>query len=308
MIENSRLGYCCICLSLSDQGITTNRGMIQRTFIEKGLSYASELSLKNTSDLIKILEFNNQKGIRMYRMSSDMFPWCSEYEISQLPDYQEIRKNLELAGKIAMKTDQRITFHPSPYCVIASLNPSVVLKSFKELRQHGEIMDMMNLERSHRYPINIHINSSKPDKKEAAKRFVDAYRNLDETVKSRLVLENDDKPKQFTPEDLYNYVHKECGIPITFDFLHHACNPDSLSQEDSLDLCLKTWPTGITPITHFSDSRKLHEDKSTKENAHTDWIYSKIETYDKKFDIELEVKMKDLALIKYRESCRSLMS
>jgi UV DNA damage endonuclease len=293
---------------LKDKGITTNRGMVKRTFLEKGMSYVSELALMNTEDLVKILEFNSQNGINLYRMSSDIFPWCSEYELKDLPDYDKIEENLKIAGELAKRTDQRLTFHPSPYCVIASLREDVVEKSFKELRQHSEIMDIMGLERSHRYPINIHINTAKPTKEEAAKRFIESYSKLDEGVKARLVLENDDKPSQFTPTDLYNMVHLECGIPLTFDYLHHKCNPDSLSQEEALELCLSSWPVNITPITHFSDSRKLYEDNNSRENAHTDWIWSKIETYDKKFDIELEVKMKDLALIKYRESCQILKS
>ena len=270
MVEKSRLGYCCICLSLKDKGITTNRGMVKKTFLDRGIKYASELSLRNTEDLIKILEFNHRNGINLYRMSSDIFPWCSEYEIRDLPDYLRIEENLKIAGKFAKDNDQRLTFHPSPYCVIASLREDVVKKSFKELRQHSEIMDIMGLDRSHKYPINIHINTAKPDKEEAANRFIESYLKLDEGVKARLVLENDDKPKQFTPSDLYNMVHLKCGIPLTFDYLHHKCNPDSLSQEESLGLCLSTWPDGITPITHFSDSRKIYEDNSTRENALTD--------------------------------------
>ena len=299
MIEKNRLGYCCICLSLADQGVTTNRGMVKKTFLEKGIEYASKLALQNTQDLIKIIDFNGRSGIRMYRMSSDIFPWCSEYELQNLPDFTEISLNLKMAGDLAVELDQRLSFHPSPYCVIASERNDVVEKSIKELRQHGEIMDLMGLERSHKYPINIHINTTKPHKELAAERFINSYANLHESVKSRLVVENDDKKSQFTPSDLYELLYKKIGIPITFDFLHHVCNPDGLTQEKSLALCLSTWSDNITPLTHFSDSRKLFEDSSSKEVAHSDWIWSKIETYDKVFDIELEVKMKDLALIKY---------
>lgn len=295
------MGYCCLCLSLEKEKVTTNRGMIKKTFLEKGLPYVSELAVKNTEDLIRIINFNGQKGIRMYRMSSDMFPWMSEYEISDLPDYEIIDLNLKIAGDIARAMDQRLSFHPSPYCVIASENPSVVEKSIKELRQHAEIMDLMGLERSHKYPINIHINTTKPSKEDAAKRFLKSFELLPEEVKKRLVVENDDKKSQFTPTDLYNMIYKESGIPITYDFLHHKCNPDEISEEEALDLCISTWPENTIALTHFSDSRKLYEDSGAKEVAHSDWIWSKIETYGRVFDIELEVKMKDLALLKYLE-------
>jgi UV DNA damage endonuclease len=305
MKYNARIGYCCLCLSLEKDKVTTNRGMIKKTFQEKGIDYVSELALKNTEDLIKIIKFNSTKGIRMYRMSSDMFPWMSEYEISDLPDYKKIKENLFIAGNISRQMDQRLSFHPSPYCVIASENPSVVVKSIKELRQHSEIMDMMGLDRTHKYPINIHINTTRPTKEDSAKRFLKTFNDLPEGVKKRLVVENDDKKSQFTPTDLYNMIYKVSGIPITYDFLHHKCNPDELSEKEALELCISTWPENIPALTHFSDSRKLFEDSSVKDVAHSDWIWSKIETYGKVFDIELEVKMKDLALLKYLEKWKN---
>jgi len=301
MVYKNRMGYCCLCLSLDKEGVTTNRGMIKRTFIERGIAYVSELAVKNTEDLIRIIRFNGETGINMYRMSSDMFPWMSEYEIPDLPDFEKIKENLISAGDLAKSFDQRLSFHPSPYCVIASENPDVVLKSIKELRQHSEIMDLMGLDRSHKYPINIHINTTKPSKEESANRFISSYNILTDGVKSRLVVENDDKKSQFTPSDLHSLLHIKIGIPITYDYLHHKCNPDDLTELEALDLCISTWPKGITALTHFSDSRKIFEDSSAKEVAHSDWIWGKIETYDRIFDIELEVKMKDLALLKYIE-------
>ena len=273
--------------------------MIKRTFLERGISYVSELCVKNTEDLIRIIKFNGEKNIRMYRMSSDMFPWMSEYELEDLPDFEQIRDNLKKAGDISKELDQRLSFHPSPYCVIASENPNVVEKSIKELRQHAQIMDLMDLEASHKYPINIHINTTRPTKEEAAKRFCKVFNGLPENVQKRLVVENDDKKSQFTPSDLYSMIYKEIMVPITYDFLHHKCNPDQLSEIEALDLCISTWPNGVVALTHFSDSRKIFEDSNAKEVAHSDWIWSKIETYQRVFDIELEVKMKDLALLKY---------
>ena len=300
--HNTRYGYCCINMTLSESGISTNRGMVKRTFLEKGLPYASELALKNVKDLYEIINWNAQKEIKMFRMSSDIFPWCSEYEFKDLPDFQEISENLKRAGDLAKKSEQRLTFHPSPYCVIASERPDVVQKSFKELRQHAEIMDLMGLERSHYYPINIHINTTRPTKEEAAERFCKAYQMLPENVKTRLVLEVDDKKSQFHSIDLFEMVHRKVGVPLTFDYLHNFCNPpQDFTEEKSLSLCIQTWPENVPPIVHYSDSKKIYEDATSKELAHTDWIYNKVETYGLGFDIEFEVKMKELALLKYQE-------
>jgi UV DNA damage endonuclease len=122
---------------------------------------------------------------------------------------------------------------------------------------------------------------------------------LPDNVKKRLVVEVDDKKSQFKSEDLYHMVHKKIGIPITFDYLHNKCNPSMYSEKEALELCLSTWPEGIPAITHYSASKKDHEDPSSKEVAHSDWIYEKVETYGLDFYIEFEVKMKEKALLKY---------
>ena len=92
------LGYACINMTLSglpkSKRVTTNRSMIKRTFKQKGIAYASELGLLNCQDLYKILEWNLSNGFSFYRLSSDIFPWSSEYRLEELPDYEEIKSVL----------------------------------------------------------------------------------------------------------------------------------------------------------------------------------------------------------------------
>ena len=58
---NTKLGYACINMHLANpknksERIITHRSMIKKTFSEKGISYASELALKNCQDLFKIIK------------------------------------------------------------------------------------------------------------------------------------------------------------------------------------------------------------------------------------------------------------
>ena len=288
--------------------ITTNRSMVKKTFLERGLGYASENALLNAKDLIKVIKWNNDNGIKMYRMSSDIFPWASEYEFTDLPHFEEIRQALLEAGDEAKRCGQRITFHPSPYGVLASVRGDVVINAIKDLRQHAEIMDLMGLDQTHFYPINIHVNTTQPTKEESAQRFCDNFHLLPDTVKKRLVVEVDDKKSQFKAEDLYEMVYRNIRIPITFDFHHNKCNPSVHSEEEALKLCLSTWPEGIPAITHYSDSRRNYEDPTSKEVAHSDWLYEKIETYGLVFDIECEVKMKEKALLDYNTKIEKILA
>lgn len=295
-------GYCCINLSLKDQKVTTNRSMIKRTFADKGIAYASQLALDNVRDLVTIIKWNEQNGIKLYRMSSDIFPWMSEYKLTDLPDFEKISNVLKGAGALAKKYGQRITFHPGPFDVLASLNENVVKKTIRDLNQHGEIMDLMGLPRTPYAAINIHVNTTQGGKEEAMQRFVDNFHLLDASVRTRLVIENDDKQKQYAVEDLYKGLHSKIGIPITFDYHHHWCHPGELTQEEALRLASTTWPKGVKQLCHYSSAKQIYEDSTVMNRAHADYIYDEINTYGLPLDIELEAKAKDLAVFKYIDS------
>ena len=274
--------------------------MIKRTYADKGIVYASELALQNVKDLVKIINWNNKNGIKLFRISSDMFPWMSEYELSDLPEYNKIKNILRGAGKIAMDNGQRLTFHPGPFDVLASLTQRVIDKCIIDLNKHGEIMDLLGLPRDHSAPINIHVNTTQGGKNEAMERFCENFTLLNESVRTRLVVENDDKESQYTTEDLHEGVYSKVGVPVTFDYHHHWCHPGKLTQEDALKLAATTWPKNIKQLVHYSSCQMIHENsEQTNKRAHADYIYEYIETYGLHLDIELEVKAKELALQKY---------
>jgi UV DNA damage endonuclease len=166
-----RLGYACINMALDEVGIKCNRGMIRRTFDAKGIDYASSLALENLVDLAKVVEWNSKNDFFVYRMSSCLFPWMSEYEISEMPNIEEIEKACRRIGDIAKKTGQRLSFHPGQFNVMSSLSENIVIKTARDLNQHAEIMDLMGLPRTFEYPINIHIGGAYGDKTSAMQRF-----------------------------------------------------------------------------------------------------------------------------------------
>ena len=295
----TQYGYCCINKTLRPDGIYIGRSMIKRTFQEKGIKYAGELAEGNVRDLIEIIKWNEKNGIKLYRMSSDMFPWMSEYQLKDLPNYQKIATLLKGAGNLAAKYGQRITFHPGHFNVLASTNENVVTKSIKELNQHGEIMDLMDLPRTPYAAINIHVNTTQGGKEAACERFCNNFELLDESVKTRLVVENDDKEKQYATEDLYEEIYMKIGVPITFDYHHHWCHPGILTQEEALKLAASTWGD-VKQLVHFSSCKMIHEDASqTNKRAHADYIYEFIDDYGLDIDVEIEAKAKELATLKY---------
>ena len=292
------LGYCCINLSLKDQGISTNRSMIKKTFQERGKNYAGQLALLNLKDLYAILKWNDSHNIKVYRMSSDIFPWMSEYSFEDLDNFDEISLLLHEIGQTIIQSGHRVGFHPGQFNVLPSPNKDIVKKTVYDLNQHAKIMDLMGLPKSHMFPINIHVGASYGDKKKALNSFCSNFELLEESAKLRLVVENDDKPSQYGVQDLYDGITKVIGCPITFDHFHHTFCTNGLSSRDAAELAASTW-NGITPLQHFSSSKAAYEDSSVIDRSHADYIYDPIPSYGLDVHVELEAKAKDLALFKY---------
>jgi UV DNA damage endonuclease len=289
----SNLGYACINMTLGKKKITTNRGMIKKTFLKEGINRASELGLQNTKDLLEIIKWNEQQGIKLFRTTSNLFPWSSEYELSAMPHFTTISNLLKDIGVLVSNYGQRITSHPGPFNVLVSPNEKVVLNTINDLSLHGEVFDLMGLSRTPYNVINIHCNGVYGDKISAMDRFCRNFDRLPDSVKTRLTVENDDKGSMYSVKDLM-YIHKQIGIPIVFDYHHHKFCTGDLSEKEALEMAMSTWPKGIKPVVHYSESAigKIPQ-------AHSDYIFDKINTYGYDLDIEVEAKMKELAVLNY---------
>ncbi|WP_121354690.1 UV DNA damage repair endonuclease UvsE [Flavisolibacter nicotianae] len=286
------LGYACINLTLADEGITTNRSMIRKTFLEKGMAYASELAFQNVQAFHKIMQWNVANGISVFRVTSELFPWASEYRLQDLPHFSGIKEILEAIGKLPV----RVSSHPGPFNKLAG-EGATLQNTIKDLELHSEIFDLMGLQASAWNKINIHVGGAYGNKAETLKRFAKNIRLLSPNLQARLTVENDDKPGLYTVKDL-EQVHEASGIPIVFDYFHHKLHPGSQTEEEAFHTAYKTWM--VKPTFHYSSSRRENENPEAKKEAHSDWVHEKIATYGKDVDIMLETKMKDLSLLRYR--------
>jgi len=296
-----RLGYACINLSLSKKGITTNRTMRKTTFNLKGLNYVSEIVISNLTDLNEILIWNKENNFFVYRMSSDIFPWMSEYEFEDLPEFSKIKNLLLSAGDFAKQNNIRLSFHPGHFNVLGSPNDRLVNNTIRDLDQHARIFDLMGLDRSYQYPINIHCNGTYGDKLATLNRWCDNWKMLSDSAKSRVVIENDDKRSMYSVKDLELNIFQKIGVPITFDYNHHRIHPDGLSEREAALLAASTWPKDTIPLFHYASSKRDYEETTSKEQAHAYFIYEHINDYGIDVDIEVEAKGKELAVLKYYE-------
>ena len=298
-------GYACINMQLSnpqDYGghkndrITTNRSMIKRTFQEKGIEYASSLSLLNVLDLQKILEWNVEHGIKFFRLSSNVFPWASEYQLHDMPDYEAIFEACEKAGNYAREHGIRLTSHPGPFNKLASPKEKVFQNTMRDLEIHGEFFDMLGLPRDHYAKINIHVGAAYGDKPVALDTFARNFDRLPDSVKSRLTVENDDRESLYSTIELYEGVYKRTGVPIVFDYHHHGFCTGGLTEKEALEVAISTWGN-IKPVVHYSESRaEEKKDAKIRPHAHSDYVNGPIDDYGYDLDVMIEAKAKELAL------------
>lgn len=302
----SNLGYACINTNLNTlpkkSRVTTNRSMVKRTFKERGLPYASELALQNCKDLLTILKWNHANGIHFFRLSSDLFPWASEYDLSDLPDFDDICLALQEVGDFIHDNAHRITTHPGPFNVLGSPKESVVAKTIKELNTHSEIFDMMGLEESPYAKINIHVGGTYGgDFAGTAERFCRNFLKLSTSCQNRLTVENDDKASMWSTRHLYDYIYKVIRIPIVFDYHHHKFCTGGQTEQEALELAMSTWQD-VKPVVHYSQDRSVeHNDPKIRPQAHSDSYWTAIETYGHDIDIMLECKHKEQGLFKMRQ-------
>jgi len=91
-------------------------------------------------------------------------------------------------------------------------------------------------------------------------------------------------------------VYNATGIPIVFDYHHHQFCTGGLSESEALALAVSTWPEGITPVVHYSESRTLEQGGDHATPAHSDLCHGPMHLYGQAVDVMIESKAKELSL------------
>ncbi len=282
-----KIGYPCINHTLTCQG--------NQTFRLKSYSIDNlkEKVENNLDCLQQILKYNLRQNILFFRITSDLVPFAS-HPINRF-DWQEFfRKKLRAIGQFIKRHDMRISMHPDQFTLINSLDRAIFQRSLKELLYHAEILDSMKLNTSAK--IQIHVGGVYNDKTKSIKRFITRYKSIDDRIKRRLVIENDDK--SYCLRDCL-LIHEQTQIPIVFDIFHHSINNAGEELEEAFALFTKTWQRkdGL-PMVDYSHqkrgSQKGHHASSLNKKTFKNFL-AKTKPYD--FDIMLEIKDKEKSAV-----------
>jgi len=291
-----QLGLCCLNTVLRKQGIFCSRTMIRANFtVEK----AQELSLANIADAETMMRWNHEHGIRVFRLSSELFPHFSDECTPYSMDFAI--PALKRLGDLARSLGQRITMHPGQFNQVGATSRDVFDRTVADLSYHASILDHMGMDSTS--ILCIHGGGTYGDKETTMRRWVDQFDDLPSCVKSRLALENCER--QYSTEDCIDMAY-DCHIPVIFDTHHDACyrclHPTYQPEDviDQMPAIIDSW-SGRTPLFHISEQRP-----DARIGAHSDYIesipsylYEVLETTS--LDIEVEAKMKEQAIFRLQQ-------
>lgn len=164
----------------------------------------------------------------------------------------------------------------------------------------------------------VHAGWTYGDIKRGCADWAATYKKLSAAIRRRLVLENDDL--RYSAAAVLG-IHRATGVPLVFDHQHFCCyNPEHLELRATVEKFLRTWPTGVRPKLHFSSPRtewrELKRNRQTGKmemiqqpplwTGHADYcnpfefisLMRQLEGLE--FDVMLEAKVKELALVRLR--------
>jgi len=307
MSENKsiQLGLCCLNIELREckPSVFSSRSVILKTLHEKGVDNLKAKIVENLQDVLIMMDWNEANGIKVFRLSSEMFPHISN---PNAPDYTlEFAKDLlKRIGEKSKKYNQRLTFHPGHFNCLGSPTESVIEHTIRDLDYHASVLDMMDLGPDS--VMVIHGGGIYGDKNKTIDRWCENYNKLPDNIKRRLVLENCER--NFSIEDCLR-VSEKVKVPVVFDTHHYECynimHPNEKLEiaDNYIPKILETWSRrGIKPKFHVS------EQGAGKCGHHSDYIET-IPNYlleiPKKYktdiDIMIEAKMKEKAIFKLYE-------
>ena len=297
-----QLGLCCLNIELREQkpSVFASRTMIIRTIKEQGISVLKSKIIQNLRDVLKMMDWNEKHGIKVFRLSSGMFPHMSNSKIENYT-YDFAIPLLKEIGEKSKLLNQRLTFHPGQYNVIGTPNPNAFQQTIRDLSYHADVLDRIGVGCDS--VMVIHGGGLYGDKKKTIKRWCEQFYLLPKNVQKRIVLENCEKC--FSIVDCLK-VSKIVNIPVVFDTHHFNCykklhpNEKFLPAANYMGAIIQTWKRrGIKPKFHIS------EQGSGRIGHHSDYVERipkyllDIPTlYDTDIDIMIEAKMKEKAIMK----------
>lgn len=286
------LGLVCITFDKQVRFRTMTRTRYLKLTREQQESALRELYQNNLQRLHDALYFCESNNIRLYRMSSALFPLSDMEDEIGAQILEGMSADLGKIGDRAQSLNIRMVLHPDQFVVLSSDSPQVLQTSIKILERHARTLDLLNLPRSPFSLMNIHGGKS-----QRIPQLVKVISQLPEAIKSRLTFENDEYA--YSASEILT-VCQQTGVPMVFDAHHHVCheNLDSYDDPSVAEMfyaARETWENPDWQLVHISNGETAFRDRK-----HSDMIIAMPNVYYQAPWIEVEAKHKEVAIANLR--------
>lgn len=306
--RNPRFGLCCTFADQTQFRFRTTTVAHLSTLTARdpsstlAVEYYAGIITNNLGVLEDVVHWCASRGIRAFRVNSDLFPRAThplvQPWVMDLLDREAIREQCARIRDAARHLDVRLSEHPDQFLVGNSLRADVVNGTIAELEWRGRLGDLLGYD-----VICLHAGSGQPDRASALWRWEATLARLSSSVLAKLALENDDRV--FTPEDILP-ASLAWGIPLVYDVHHHRVHPDSLSEAEATELAVASWGDR-EPYFHLSSPRdgwecadaRPHHDLIDLSDWPVEW--SAMRDAGLAFTVDIEAKAKERAVMAVME-------
>ncbi|MCE5259213.1 MAG: UV DNA damage repair endonuclease UvsE, partial [Chloroflexi bacterium] len=170
-----------------------------------------------------IIQYCGRYQIHMYRMHCNMAPQA--HVENELPGIWRLYQGeATLLAELIRTHNFRLSFHPYSLVNLSTPDEDRAWRSFAYLEGQAFMLDMLELGPD--AVIVLHVGGVYDEKNSACERFIRRYEMLEERVRRRIVLENDDRC--FSAAEVLS-INERCGVPLVFDWQHHQIlNPQRI--------------------------------------------------------------------------------
>ena len=267
---------------------------------EVALNKVTRVSKENLINTLRLLKHNKYSGVKMYRFSSNLVPLATHPLLAHWDYIKSLQDEFAAIGDFVIENGMRVSFHPDHFTLLNSPREEVFDSSLKDLQHHHDILEAMGLD--NRGKLVMHVGGGYKNKDEALRRFERNWRRVPQSLRERLVLENDDRT--YTAADVLALC-KKLNIPMVLDVHHHTWNNKGEKIEELLRSVFATWDgTDLPPKMHISSPKSPTALRSHHDFVDPTDLYDVLKLacrYADRVAVMVEAKQKDNAMFRLVE-------
>lgn len=233
-----RLGYIGNSKILKDSSVSKTVSvsvLSKEEDNDKKLLKLKKVAKDNIKNTLKILKNNKALGIKVYGLSPKLFPLANYPELEYFRYIDELKAELIELGSFIKENDFRVDIHLENTIIINSMSDKVLNDAILNIKYQNVLLNSMGLDE--KYKVIVNVGGAYINKDEATKRFYETLNGLEEPIKKRLVLKNDDNT--ISPNKLLSMC-EEFKIPFFLNLDEKNMNNEiirkSVKSWESLDM------------------------------------------------------------------------